>query len=82
MNLAIGQPSYFTPSRFSGGLSGTKPCVPLHTLGSVAHAHGLQRLAATWLTTFAHDCAQPGFAIDTYLREPETSEAAGVLVTA
>jgi hypothetical protein len=44
--------------------------------------HGLQRLAGTWLTTFAHECAQPGFAIDSYLREAETSEAAGVLVTA
>jgi len=44
--------------------------------------HGLQRLAGTWLTTFAHECAQPDFAIDSYLREPEPSEAAGVLVTA
>jgi len=44
--------------------------------------HGLQRLAGTWLTTFAYDCAEPGFAIDTYLREPETCEAPRVLVTA
>ena len=45
--------------------------------------HGLQRLAGTWLTTFAHECAQPGFAIDTHVGKMETSSrAAGVLVTA
>lgn len=45
--------------------------------------HGLQRLAGTWLTTFAHECAQPGFAIDNNVGKLETSsQAAGVLVTA
>ena len=37
--------------------------------------HGLQRLAGTWLTTFARECAQPGFAIDMYLGKLETSRS-------
>ncbi len=45
--------------------------------------HGLQRLAGNWLTTFARECAQPGFAIDMYLEKLETSsQPSGVLVTA
>ena len=45
--------------------------------------HRLQRLAGTWLTTFARECAQPGFAIDAYVGKMETSsQAAGILVTA
>jgi Domain of unknown function (DUF932) len=45
--------------------------------------HGFQRLAGTWLTVFARECAQQGFAIDTYIGKMETSsQAAGVLVTA
>ena len=45
--------------------------------------HGLQRLAGTWLTAFAHECAQPGFAISTHVGKMETSsQAAGVLVPA
>ena len=35
--------------------------------------HGLQRLAGTWLTTFGHECQQPGFAIATYLAQMEAS---------
>jgi len=42
--------------------------------------HGLQRLAGTWSTTFAHESAQPGFAIDTHLGKIETSSQAAVLL--
>jgi hypothetical protein len=45
--------------------------------------HSLQRLAGTWLTTFARECAQPGFAIDRHVGRLETSsQAARVFVTA
>jgi len=45
--------------------------------------HGLQRLAGTWLTKFTHECAQPGFAIDTHVGNMKTpSPRADVLVTA
>ena len=44
--------------------------------------HGLQRLAGTWLTTFTHDCAQPGFAIATHVGKMETSlQSTGALMT-
>jgi hypothetical protein len=35
--------------------------------------HGLQRLAGTWMTTFAHECSLPGFAIEAYVGTMETS---------
>jgi hypothetical protein len=75
--LELGETGYAVLNAITDFASHPPPNRHLHR-----DRHALQRLAGTWLTTFAHECAQPGFAIDPPGVKIETSlQAAGGLVT-